>query len=257
MEQRDPLIRPTVIVTGASRGIGRAVAVAFSRAGARLALVARDGGSLAVTADECGGEALVLQSDLTIPEQSRSVVERTRARFGQIDAVVHAAGVTSAERFVELSDESWRNLFAIDVDAPMYLTRALLPGMLEQAWGRVIFIGSMAGLTGLRRIAAYCAAKHAVVGLTRALAAEYANSGVTFNCICPSYVDTASTETVVADIAARSGRSIEAARALLLSPQGRLIDPSEIADLCVYLASDAARSINGQAVSIDGGTILS
>jgi NAD(P)-dependent dehydrogenase (short-subunit alcohol dehydrogenase family) len=248
---------PVVVVTGASRGIGKAIAVAFARAGARLALVARDENALDTTAAECRHGVLVIPSDLTIPEQSSSVAARCTTHFGRVDAVVHAAGMASSERFVELSDQAWSELFAIDVDAPMYLTRALLPGMLERESGRVIFIGSIAGLTGLRRITAYCAAKHALVGLTRGLAAEYPASGVTFNCVCPSYVDTASTDRTVADIAARTGRQPEAARSILFSPNGRLVDPEEVAGLCVFLASEAARSINGQAIRLDGGTILS
>jgi NAD(P)-dependent dehydrogenase (short-subunit alcohol dehydrogenase family) len=133
------------------------------------------------------------------------------------------------------------------------MTRHAVDGMLEQKSGTVISIASVAARVGLPYISAYCVAKHGLLGLTRSLAAEYARTGLTFNCICPHYVDTPMTDATVRSIMERTGRDREAATRPLLTPQRRLIDPSEVAGVCLLLASEAGRSLNGQAIMIDGG----
>jgi NAD(P)-dependent dehydrogenase (short-subunit alcohol dehydrogenase family) len=128
--------------------------------------------------------------------------------------------------------------------------------MLERRWGRVIAIASVAGRAGYPYVAAYVASKHGLVGLMRALAAEYARSGVTFNSVCPGYLDTEMTEATIENVMRRTGRSREQVLERLVTPQGRLVRPEEVAALCTFLATDAAEAINGQAIDVDGGELF-
>jgi NAD(P)-dependent dehydrogenase (short-subunit alcohol dehydrogenase family) len=169
--------------------------------------------------------------------------------------LVNNAGVGTSQKFTDLDTATWRRTFAVDLDGPFFLTRAALPEMIERGSGAVIAVASVASRVGAPYIAAYTAAKHGLLGLMRALAAEHARRGVTFNCVCPGYVDTPMTEATIANIMGRTGRSREQALAPLLTPQGRLVTPAEVAAVCVLLASDEGRSINGQAIVIDGGAV--
>jgi NAD(P)-dependent dehydrogenase (short-subunit alcohol dehydrogenase family) len=241
------------LITGAGRGIGRAIALAFASQGARVAAAARTIAEIEEVAAACGPQSVAISLDVRSEAACIAAVEECRKAFGSLDILVNAAGIASSQKFTDLTPETWRDIIATDLDGPMSLTRAVLPLMLEIGAGRVISIASTAALTGGRYIAAYSAAKHGLLGLTRALAAEYAPTGITFNCVCPGYVDTDMTARTIANIVSRTGRTAEQARAILLTPQGRLIDPEEVAQLAVFLASDAGRSINGQALAIDGG----
>jgi NAD(P)-dependent dehydrogenase (short-subunit alcohol dehydrogenase family) len=177
--------------------------------------------------------------------------------LGGIDVLVHCAGVAASHKFTNLTPAEWRHVMSVDLDGPFFMIRSVLPVMLAQGSGSVLAIASMAAKVGLPYLAAYTAAKHGLLGLIRSLAADYVGSGVTFNCLCPGYVDTPMTDATVENIMSRSGRSRMDAIRPLLTPQGRLIDPSEVAAACVFLASDAARSITGQAINIDGGAVQS
>jgi NAD(P)-dependent dehydrogenase (short-subunit alcohol dehydrogenase family) len=175
--------------------------------------------------------------------------------LGRIDLLVNNAGVSSAQKFTSIDDQTWLDTFAVNLNAPFYITKAALPGMLTRRLGCVIAINSIASKIGAAYIAPYSASKHALLGMMRSLAAEYARSGVTFNCVCPAYVDTPMTEKSVQNIMEKTGRSREEAVATLLTPQGRLIQPEEVAAVCVLLASESGRSINGQAINVDGGQV--
>lgn len=246
-----------VLVTGAGRGIGKDIALAFAAQGARVAAAARTLGEIEQVKTACGAQALAIRLDVRSEVDCGAAVDRCLQAFGGLDVLVNAAGIASSQKFIELSNETWRDIVATDLEGPMYMTRAALPLLLQSEAGRVISISSTAALVGGRYVAAYTAAKHGLLGLTRALAVEYAGTGVTFNCICPGYVDTEMTERTIANIVSRTGRTPEQARAALLTPQERLIDPAEVAQLAVFLASDAGRSINGQALVIDGGATAS
>jgi len=243
------------LVTGAGSGIGRAVALALAEQGARVAAAGRTAASVERVAAECGPESIAIRLDVRDEAACESAVAACERRLGGLDGLVNAAGVASSQKFTDLTAEVWRETLAADLDGPMFMTRAAVVGMLERGWGRVISIGSIASLSGHRYIAAYTAAKHGLLGLTRALAAEYAASGITFNCVCPGYVDTPMTARTIANIARRTGRSEADARSVLLTPQGRLITPEEVAQAVVFLASEAGRSINGQALVIAGGPV--
>jgi NAD(P)-dependent dehydrogenase (short-subunit alcohol dehydrogenase family) len=241
------------LITGASSGIGRAIALRFAAEGARVALVARRRGALEALASECGETALVLPLDLTDEGACGEAVARCVTEFGRIDSLVTAAGLARSQAFLRTDSDLWRATMQLNVDAAFWLIRAALPGMLERGEGSVITIGSTASLAGARYISAYTASKHALLGLTRALAAEYAASGVTFNCICPGYAATPMTEATLENIAARTGRTREQALAAILPPSGRLVEPDEVAAVCALIASGAVPSVNGAAIALDGG----
>lgn len=245
------------LVTGGGRGIGRAVAGALADAGVQVAVAARTRAEIDQTARELSTAARAIQLDVSDEDSCRVAVEEVAQHFGRLDIVVNAAGIASSQKFTKLSTATWREMLAVDLDGPMFVIRAALPQMLTQGYGRVISIGSTASLVGGRYVAAYTAAKHGLLGLTRALATEYAKSGVTFNCVCPSFVDTEMTAQTISNIIERTGCSPEEAEAALHSPQGRLITADEVAAICVLLAGEAGRSINGQAITIDGGLIAS
>ncbi|MER5671068.1 SDR family NAD(P)-dependent oxidoreductase [Pseudonocardia alni] len=249
----------TAFVTGATRGVGRAIAEAFALEGAALVVAGRDPEALEAVEADCRklGAPQVRTSRFDVTDESAvsEAVAGAVAELGAIDVLVNNAGIAESAKFTDVTLDQWRRIMAVDVEGPFLLTRAVLPGMLERRRGTVVSVASVASRIGLPYVAAYTAAKHALLGMTRSLAAEYARSGVTFNCVCPFYIDTPMTETTVASISAHTGRNREQSLAALLNPQGRLTDPAEIAAMCVLLASDVGRGINGQGINIDGGRV--
>jgi len=243
----------TALVTGGGRGIGRSVALAFAAEGARVAVAARTRAEIEAVAAECGGGAIPLELDVTDEAACSAAVATVRDRLGSLEVLVNNAGTAASHKFTELDTASWRRILAADLDGPFFLTRAAVPVMLEQGHGAVIAIASIASRVGLPYAAAYTAAKHGLLGLMRSLAADYVRRGLTFNCVCPGYVDTPMTEQSIANIMARTGRSRDQALEPLLTPQGRRVSPEEVAAVCVLLASPAGRGITGQAINVDGG----
>ena len=241
------------IVTGASRGIGEAVCRKLAAEGARVACVARSRDAVEALARAIDGVAIV--ADVTEQGASESIVEQVRARLGEIDVVIPNAGVEASAKLEATTDELWEAVMAINVTAVFRLVRATLPKMLTRDYGRIVVVASNAGLAGYAYTAAYCASKHAVVGLVRAVAAEIAKSKVTINAVCPGFVDTAMTERSIAKITTKTGRDAASARAALekMSPQGRLFSPGEVAHAVASLLEGGARGIHGQAIAIDGG----
>src|SRR5215831_9686580 len=240
-----------VLVSGARQGIGAAVARAFIGEGARIAAVVRKEEQAPEVEHWLGSAGICLTADVTDEGACRAAVRECEDQLGVCDVLVNAAGIAIAKKFADTDPDTWRRVIATDLDGPYHLIRAALPQMLARGSGAVISIASTAGLEGGRYIAAYTAAKHGLVGLTRALAAEYAGSGVTFNCVCPGYVDTPMTERTIQNIMERTGRSREAAlEALLVKQGGRLITAEDVAARCTMLASDAGRSINGEAIVV-------
>ena len=243
------------MVTGGGRGIGREVALLFAREGARVAVAARTAAEIEAVAAECGAGAVAVPLDVTDEAACAAAVERAERELGGIDVLVNNAGAAASHKFTDIDTGTWRRILAVDLDGPFFLTRAAVPGMLARGSGAVIAIASIASKLGLPYISAYTAAKHGLLGLMRALAAEYAARGLTFNCVCPGYVDTPMTVASVENIMARTGRSREEALRPLLTPQGRLVRPDEVAAVCLLLASDAGRGINGAAINVDGGQV--
>lgn len=248
------------VVTGGGRGIGAATAQALAEAGARVVVSARSSEQIeAVRDDLCrnGHEAWAVTCDVTDPVQVESLASQTRDLVGPAQILVNNAGIASSAPLKNLTLEEWNRLLSVNATGPFLCTQAFVPGMLETGWGRVINVASIAGKTGAAYISAYCASKHAVVGFTRAVAAEVAAKGITVNAVCPGYVDTPMTEASVANISAKTGLSEEEARQHLhsTSPQNRLIEPEEVASLIVNLCQPAAKGITGQAIVVDGGMV--
>ncbi len=246
----------TALVTGGGRGIGREVALAFAREGARVAVAARTLAEIEAVAAECGGGAVALPLDVTDEAACAAVVEVVERDLGGLDVLVNNAGIGASHKFTDLDTASWRRVLAVDLDGPFFLTRAAVPGMLRRGSGSVIAVASVAARVGAPYLAAYTAAKHGLLGLMRVLAVEYASRGLTFNCVCPGYVDTPMTEASIENIMALTGRTREQALEPLLTPQRRLVAPGEVAAVCVLLASDPGRGINGAAINVDGGQVL-
>ena len=196
--------------------------------------------------------------DVSEPAGVERLAAEARDRVGPVDILVNNAGVASAAPLAKIKLEEWKRMMRVNATGPFLCTQAFVPGMVERKWGRVVTVASVAGLQGAKYIAAYTASKHAAVGLTRAVAAEVAAHGVTVNAVCPGYVDTPMTETSVANISAKTGRSADEARAAILAttPQGRLVTPEEVAHLVLALCVDGGGSINGQAIVMDGGGLL-
>jgi len=252
-----------VLITGGGRGIGRAIALAFAREGAHVAVAARSLDQVAQVArdiaDQFSTNALPLLCDVSDIESIEGMFARVTEQLGRgPDILVNNAGIAESAPLTRTDNELWRRHLAINLSGTFYCTRAALPQMIERAWGRVINIASIAGKIGAPYIAAYSASKHGVLGLTRSAALEVAAKGITVNAICPGYVDTDMTTRAVENITKKTGLAAAQAMDSLkkLSPQNRLVEPEEVAALALLLASDEGRGINGQAINVDGGTVL-
>jgi 3-hydroxybutyrate dehydrogenase len=246
----------TALVTGGGRGIGAATARRLAAAGARLVVWGRTAAEVDAVAAELGGLAIVC--DLADREATDSALARVAAEAAPVDVLVNNAGIAHSAPLARTADDDWARLLAINVTAAFRLTRALVPGMVERGWGRVINLASNAGVSGYRYTAAYCASKHAMVGMTRALAIDLARTGVTINAVCPGWVATRMVDEAVARIAGTTGRSEDQARAALadMSPQRRMLTADEVAGMIEYLCRDEAQAVHGQALLIDGGQVL-
>lgn len=250
--------RVPALVTGGGRGIGRAAAMALAEAGHDVAVVSRSASEIEAVVEDLaslGVSALAVTVDLTEPDGIDEMMRRVTEALGPPLVLVNNAGAAESHKFEGHPDELWERMLAVNLTAAYRLTKACAPAMLAAGWGRVINIGSVASLTGNRYIAAYTAAKHGLLGLTRALAAEWALRGVTVNLVAPGYVDTAMTAASVANIVRRTGRAEDDARSAItaMSPQHRLVTPQEVAAVVRLLASDGAASINGAVIAVDGG----
>jgi NAD(P)-dependent dehydrogenase (short-subunit alcohol dehydrogenase family) len=244
------------LVTGASRGVGAAVAKRLAADGSKVALLARDEPALARVAREVNGLALV--ADVTDAAALDRVLAQVRAALGAPSIVVQCAGVASSAPLARTDDETWRSTMELNATAPFRIARATIPDMVAAGWGRVVNIASNAALTGYAYTAAYSASKHALLGWTRAIAAEVARSGVTVNAVCPGFLDTEMTARTIANVVAKTGRTEVQARASLeeLSPQRRLFEVEEVAHVVAMLCSGDARGITGQAIALDGGQTM-
>jgi NAD(P)-dependent dehydrogenase (short-subunit alcohol dehydrogenase family) len=249
------------VVTGGSSGIGKAVAARLLAAGHRVIITGRRKQALEETVaalvpgtgDGGGGMVEALAFDVT----DEAAVNAALADLA-VDILVNSAGYGTSAPLERTSLDDWSAMLAVHATGPFLCTRAVLGGMKERNFGRIVTVSSVAGLIGARYIAPYVAGKHASIGLMRATAAEVAGTSVTANAVCPGYVDTPMTDTSVASIAATTGRGEDAARSYLAktSPLGRLITADEVAAAVAYLASEEAAAVNGQTLVLDGGGIF-
>ena len=245
------------LVTGAGRGIGRAVAQRLSRDGYRVALSARNEDDLSQTAAACPGEALVLPADITAADAADRVLGGVEDRWGPVGVLVANAGAGTSASLAKTTDAQWERMLDLNLTAPFRCIRRAVPGMVERGFGRIVVVASVAAKAGEPYICAYTASKHGVLGLVRSAAAELASSGVTVNAVCPGYVETPMTESTVAGIVEKTGRTPEEARTALerKQPIRRLVSADEVAQAVAFCVANGA--VNGQGVNIDGGAVQS
>lgn len=242
------------LVTGGGSGVGRAVALALAGAGVDVTICGRREAQLAAVAGE-SGRIFTAVADVTDEASVAALYEKAEAARGPFDIVVANAGMSGSAPAAKTTLDDWRRTLDVNLTGAFLTVKPALAGMAARKTGRIVFVASTAGLKGYAYVAPYVAAKHGVVGLMRALAAENARTGVTVNAVCPGFVETDMLEESVARIVEKTGRSVEEARKSLGStnPQGRFIQPDEVAATVLWLASDAAGSVTGQAISVSGG----
>jgi 3-hydroxybutyrate dehydrogenase len=244
------------LVTGGSRGIGRAVAAALTQAGATVTVLGRDQATLA-EAVALGHASGFVVADVTDAVAVGAGIAGAAAQHGPVDILIANAGGAESAPFAKTDPEQFRRMFELNVMGSVHAIRAVLDGMVARKFGRIVAVASTAGLKGYAYVSAYCAAKHAVVGLVRALALETATTGVTVNAVCPGYTDTDMVRESAARISAKTGRPVEEAIAAMVrnNPLGRLIKPDEVAEAVLFLCSPAAAAITGTALPVAGGEI--
>ena len=239
------------IITGAASGIGRAQALLYAAAGAQVVAVDRSADALAelvTSITDAGDKAIGIAADLTSPADIARLVKQTLDQFGRIDILANTAGLHDGYvRSLETSDELWDRLFDVNVKAVFRLTNAVLPGMLERGDGVIVNIASVASFVAGGGGPAYTASKHAIMGYTRQLAHEYGRKGIRANAVCPGMVETGMTRDVLSDTTSRFVKAVNAV------PAGRFAQPEDIADVALFLATDAARFMHGAGVMVDGG----
>ena len=253
-----PLEGRHALVTGAGRGIGAAIAARLVAEGARVTVLARTQAEVDAVAARLGSAAQALNADVVQAEDMRRAFEQAAASFGPIDILVNNAGQARSGLMHKAPDELWHQMLSVNLTGTYHGIRAALPGMLERGFGRIVNIASTSGLRGYPYVAAYCAAKHGVIGLTRALALEVAQRHVTVNAVCPGFTETALIEDAIANIRKVTGRSAEAAREALTrtNPQGRLIEPAEVAHAVAWLCLPGSESVTGQSIAVAGGEVV-
>jgi 3-hydroxybutyrate dehydrogenase len=247
----------TALITGGGRGIGRAIAHAFAREGARIAVAARTAAQVEQVASEIGPNAIALVCDVSDPQSVTRMFDDLRERLGDVDILVNNAGIAESATVINTTDELWHRHLSINLSGTFYCTRAALPAMLKNRWGRVINVASIAAKVGSAYVAAYTASKHGVMGLTRSIAAEVAATGITVNAICPGYVETDMVTRGIEQITQKTGRTADEALDAIkkMNPQKRLVTPEEVAAVALLLASEEGRGINGQGINVDGGAV--
>ena len=246
------------VVTGASRGIGAVIAGALAAAGARLSLLARDKAALGELVERLGADqALAAVADVTEGASVRSALAAARRTFGPVHILINNAGQAASAKFTDTGEALWNRILAVNLTGAYLCTHECVSDMLELNFGRIVNIASTAGLRGAPYVSAYASSKHALIGLTRSLALEYATSNITVNAVCPGYTDTEMVRSAVANIGRKTGRSEQQALAALVAtnPQGRLIQPEEIAHTVLWLCSPGAESITGQSIALAGGAV--
>ncbi len=256
---RSPLSDRHALVTGASRGIGAAIAAALVADGARVSLIGRDASRLDRVVTELGGadHAVAIAADVTAAASVKEAFAAARRRLGPVHILVNNAGQAASAKFTDTDEALWNRLLGVNLTGTYLCSREAIPDMLQAGFGRIVNIASIAGLRGAAYISAYAASKHAVIGLTRSLALEYATRNITVNAVCPGYTDTDMVKEAIGNIRSKTGRSESAALAALTAtnPQRRLIAPAEVSNAVLWLCRPGSESVTGQSIVIAGGEV--
>jgi NAD(P)-dependent dehydrogenase (short-subunit alcohol dehydrogenase family) len=244
------------LVTGGGRGIGRAIAASLVQAGATVTIVGRSPASLEEAILQGDAHAAAV-ADVTDVQAVQRAVREAVDRHGPVDLMIANAGAAASAPFMRTGPDVFRQMLEVNLLGVTNIAQAVLDSMTERGFGRIVAVASTAGLKGYPYVSAYCAAKHAVIGFVRALALETAKTGVTINAVCPGFTDTDLVSESLDRIMVKTNRSRDEALGELVkhNPQGRLIDPSEIADTVLWLCGEGARSVTGQAIVVAGGEI--
>ncbi|MFO1270454.1 MAG: SDR family NAD(P)-dependent oxidoreductase [Rubrivivax sp.] len=252
-----PLAGRHALVTGASRGIGAAIARTLAQEGATLTLLGRSAAPLQALAEELGPQHGVATADIGDAAQVLAAFVGAREARGPVLILVNNAGQAESAPFARTTPDLWQRMLAVNLTGTFTCTQAALPDMLAARRGRIVNVASTAAQRGYAYVSAYVAAKHGVLGLTRALALEMATKGITVNAVCPGYTETEILRESIANVVAKTGRSEAEARAEFAkgNPQGRIVQPEEVADAVRWLCGDGASAITGQAISVSGGEV--
>lgn len=256
--QSNSLTGRHALVTGAARGIGAEIARTLAAEGAVLTLLGRDREALQRVGDSLAGSGHgVVAADVASPEAVQAAFAEARSARGPVAVLVNNAGAAESAPFLKTSFELWQRMLSVNLTGSFLCAQAALPDMLDTGWGRIVNIASTAGQKGYAYVAAYTAAKHGVIGLTRSLALEVARKGITVNAVCPGYTDTDILRNSVANVVGKTGRSEADALAEFSSvnPQKRIVQPSEVADAVRWLCGPGAASVTGQSISVSGGEV--
>lgn len=256
---QDKLQGRHALVTGGGKGIGLAIAQALLREGATVTLAGRSEATLqeaVASLDYTKVQYVVM--DVSDVESVQSAFQLSQDRNGRIDILINNAGQASSASFLKTDAKLWQNMLDVNLNGSFICMQQALPAMLESGWGRIVNVVSTAGLKGYAYVSAYCAAKHGVIGLTRAVALEVAAKGVTVNAVCPGYTETDIVKDAIANIVAKTGRTEEQAKAELAAgnPQKRLVQPQEVADAVLWLCMNGASAMNGQSIAVAGGEVM-
>ena len=247
------------VVTGASRGIGAAIAASLAAEGVLVTLFGRDQDTLNGVSRSLGGpdRAFPVVADVAEQASVQGAFDAARRHFGPVHLLINNAGQAASAKFIDTDEALWHRLMAVNVTGTYLCTRQAVPDMLAEKFGRIVNVASIAGLRGGAFISAYAASKHAVIGLTRSLAVEYATRNITVNSVCPGFVDTDIVKDAIANIRNKTGRSDSEALAVLVAgnPQRRLIQPQEVADTVMWLCKPGSESVTGQSIVLAGGEV--
>ncbi|HEX5389871.1 MAG TPA: SDR family NAD(P)-dependent oxidoreductase [Burkholderiaceae bacterium] len=250
--------RRHALVTGGGQGIGAAIAQALVARGLNVTVLGRRLAVVQALADTDPEHLHAVSADVADAAQVAEAVASAEARFGPVDVLVNNAGQAQTAPFLKMDLALWHQMLSVNLTGTLVCTQAVLPGMVTRGWGRVVNVASTAGQVGYAYVSAYCAAKHGVVGLTKSLALEMAKKGVTVNAVCPGYTETDIVRESIERVVAKTGRTAEEARAEFVksNPQGKLVQPEQVADAVAWLCGEGAGAVTGQQISVAGGEVM-